>query len=98
MREMLSSESTEAMQATGTDDVHGADESIERSAWRSTQGATLCVAKASQCNEDNPATVGRKGKSPEKLGARSNSPPSVTMPSYATAPLAQLAEQLTLNQ
>ena len=86
------------MRATGTDNAQAADGIIERSAWRSAQGATLCVAEASQCNDDSPANGDRIGESPEKIGARSDSLLSVTMPCDQTAPLAQLAEQLTLNQ
>ena len=98
MRDMLSNEAPEAMRATGTDNAQVVDGIIARSAWRSSQGATLCVAEASQCNNDSPATGGRISESPEKIGTRSNSMPSVTMPCNPPAPLAQLAEQLTLNQ
>ena len=69
-----------------------------RSARRSAQDAHGCADGANGCDNGEAPEALRIAESPEKTGARSDTVRPGTMPCIDTAPLAQLAEQLTLNQ
>ena len=68
------------------------------SGYDSTRSASQCMEGATRCNNDRQRQPAAEDRIPEKTGARSDPVRPGTMPCYPTAPLAQLAEQLTLNQ
>jgi hypothetical protein len=82
-------------------DVNATSGTIGCSVWRSARRDSMPdrgQPVQQRPPHDSPATARETSETREKIGARSNALPSVTMPSNPTAPLAQLAEQLTLNQ
>ena len=66
MRDMFTGPS-EALRATGTDDVAVQDIENQRSAWRSAQGAKRCVDNATGCDEGTKPTAQKKTPKPLQL-------------------------------
>ncbi len=64
----------------------------------SKRSAPRGIPSAIQCSPEGELGPKAKPKKREKTGARSGTRRPATMPCLSEAPLAQLAEQLTLNQ
>lgn len=92
--EAIMGQGVERLAATGTYDMAPEARSARRSSW----DAKRCVDGATQCDEaaDSPNLPSRENP----LNSATGCDPmlSGTIPCYPLAPLAQLAEQLTLNQ
>ncbi len=87
--------------ATGTDDgtipiANSPKEKAQRQAQRA--GRETPQSSTTGCNANKQPPLPQIDKNTGKIGARSNPVRPVTMPCNTMAPLAQLAEQLTLNQ
>ena len=82
------------MAATGTADITPQ----QRSAGRSAEDAVACMLHATPCNGDDDLAISKESGNTENSAARCTPMQSSTMLCYPIAPLAQLAEQLTLNQ
>jgi hypothetical protein len=97
LREMLAVELPEAIRATGTDDLAIHDpEGAQSQAQRAPRGRER--ESANPCDSHDEMMAPKINDNTWKTGARNDVVQPVTMPGKPTAPLAQLAEQLTLNQ
>lgn len=93
LRKFMGSTS-DALSATGTEDL----KPESRSAGRSALAAKRCVVDAVLSDDASKSTKKAPDGKPLELAALRDTVLSGTIPGYPFAPLAQLAEQLTLNQ
>jgi hypothetical protein len=84
----------EALAAAGTENAAP----NRRSAGRSSEDAKRCAVDATRCDEGDELSTAKLTQKPGKSAAFRETVKSGTMLCYPFAPLAQLAEQLTLNQ
>jgi hypothetical protein len=99
IRDMMISNQPEVIRATGTDDLGILEDGGEQSAAHAQRTARETgQSVATPCDQPAQPPILQISQNPDKTGASCDPVPSATMPCINTAPLAQLAERLTLNQ
>jgi hypothetical protein len=99
IRDMMLSDQPEVIRATGTDDLAILEDDSEPSAAHVQRAARETgQTGATPCDQPAQPPILQISQNPDKTGASCDPVPSATIPCTPMAPLAQLAERLTLNQ
>ena len=99
MRDMMATDQPDRMRATGTDDVTILeDDGEQRASHMQRAGRDTQRTGATSCDELAQPAILKITEKPGETRAGCDPVPSGTMPCTHLAPLAQSAEQLTLNQ